>query len=175
MRDDQHLPTEPDDDPAIERAIAGLGRFSPRPGFEDRVVGLVRVPLPLWLRGLRDRIRGFTTGVTGWLVLATLSVATVAAWGTGIGLALRYREAVGAGTSVALREATTAVRKTLAVELLPAIGDARAGLVSRLAGLGLDLQTVIIAYAALVLMCAAALRWLTAEPARTRGTFDAAR
>ena len=65
MRSESELPANLDEDPEVERALTGLGRFSPRQGFEDRVVGFVRVPLPRWLRGFRDYVRSLTSGVPG--------------------------------------------------------------------------------------------------------------
>lgn len=166
-------PNNPEEDPAIDRALTGLGRFSPRQGFEDRVVSRVRVPLPHWLRGLRDAIRSVTSGITGWTMLATFAVATVAAWATGTVYAARYWGPIWVGAGAVARGAVAGAREVLSSVVFPAIQAGWAEVTIRLAGLGLDPNTVLIGYGVVVLICLVALRWLTADPARTRGVVDA--
>lgn len=163
------------EDPAVDRALAGLGRFSPRQGFEDRVVGLVRVPLPRWLRGLRTHFEGLTSGVTGWTVLATFSLATAAAWGTGATLTARYWGLISGATGVEIRNVLAAVRAFVTDVTFPAVRTGWARVMTWTAGLGIDPQAALLGYAVVVLVCLVALRWLTAEPARTRGMGNATR
>lgn len=174
-RNPAHPAPVPDDDPEAQRLLAEVGRFSPRQGFEDRVVKQVRVPIPRWLRGIRDRIQAVTSGVPGWIMLATFSLATAATWGTGVVMALRYRGPIEAGAESVLQEANTGLRQDVAGTVLPALETARAEVAAWLASFGMDLGSVVIGYGMLVLICVVALRWLTAEPARTRGVVDAAR
>jgi hypothetical protein len=173
MRDDLKHPNNPEEDPAIDRALTGLGRFSPRQGFEDRVVSRVRVPLPQWLRGLRDAIRSVTSGVTGWTMLVTFSIATVASWVTGAVYAARYWDPIWVGVGAAAHGAVAGAREVLSSVVFPAIQTGWAEVTIWLAGIGLDPKTVLIGYGVVVLICLVALRWLTADPARTRGVVDA--
>lgn len=174
MVHEPNVPRVPDDDPATERILNGIGRFSPQRGFEDRVVGRVRVPLPGWLRGARDRARALTSGVTGWTVLATFSLATAAAWTSAAVAGARYSGEIAAAWRQGGREIFRVVRGDIANDLLPLWGLARAEIGQWLGSVGLDLQTVVIGYGAVVLVSAVGLRWLTAEPHKTRGPVDAA-
>src|SRR3970282_1896669 len=88
-----------DEDPELDGTLRGLGRFSPRQGFAERVVARVRVPLPPGARRIRDWFRATFSGVTGWTVLAPFSLATAAAWGTAIAAAVRYGDGVVGGVS----------------------------------------------------------------------------
>ena len=173
MRQDWEQPSDPDEDPAIDRALAGLGRFGPRQGFEDRVVRRVRVPLPRWLRGLRNGIQSVTSGITGWTMLATFSLATAAAWATGAVYTARYWDPISVGAGVVARNVIAGVREGLSEVVFPAIQTGWAAVTIWLAGLGLSPETVLIGYGVVVLVCLVALRWLTADPARTRGVVDA--
>jgi hypothetical protein len=40
-------PLDPRDDQVLDQHLAALGRFSPGPGFEDRVMARVRIPAPV--------------------------------------------------------------------------------------------------------------------------------
>jgi hypothetical protein len=173
MRSESELPTNLHEDPEVERALTGLGRFSPRQGFEDRVVGFVRVPLPRWLRGLRGYVRSLTSGVTGWALLATFSVATAAAWVTGAAAAVRYWNPISVGAGIVARSAVAGFREALSEYVFPAIRMGWGEVTMWLAGLGLEPGSVLIGYGVVVLICLVALRWLTAAPARTRGVVDA--
>jgi len=112
----------------------------------------VRVPLPRWLRGLRNGIQSVTSGITGWTMLATFSLATA---------------------GVVARNVIAGVREGLSEVVFPAIQTGWAAVTIWLAGLGLSPETVLIGYGVVVLVCLVALRWLTADPARTRGVVDA--
>jgi hypothetical protein len=165
-------PNAPDelDDPAAERLLAGAGRFSPQRGFEDRVVSRVRVPLPRWARALRDRFRALTSGVSGWTLLATFSVATAASWATGAALGVRYWGEISAVWDQSWGQVLGVVRGEVPLGLPPVLADARLAIDQWLAGMGLNMQTAAIGYGAVVLICAVALRLLTAEPAHGRGS-----
>jgi sensor domain CHASE-containing protein len=173
MNDEPNVPLPMGNDPAVERWLDGLGRFNPRPGFEDRVVNQVRVPLPHWLGGLRDRFRGLVSGVTGWTLLATASLVTAAAWGSMIAAGIRYRGVVTGGVSFSLREVIDAARQGLTdYVLLPvwrALGAAR----DWLAASGLPVRGIAIGYAIVVLVSAIVVWRLMAEPAQSKGAIDA--
>ncbi|UCG85328.1 MAG: hypothetical protein JSW71_15520 [Gemmatimonadota bacterium] len=58
-----------DDDSVLDRALASLGRFSPTPGFEDRVMARVGTPAPMWIQRLKCRGRFLAeTGRLWWLL-----------------------------------------------------------------------------------------------------------
>lgn len=174
MHANPDLPRVPDDDPVVDRLLSGAGRFSPQRGFEDRVVGRVRVPLPAWVRRLRDRWVALTSGVSGWTVLATFSLASAAAWGTGVALGVRFWGEVSAATGLALRQAGDLARQVVAEGLVPGWQLTKAEVSAWLASLGVDPGAVAVGYGIVILVCAVALRWLTAEPAESRGTINAA-
>ena len=171
---DANTPRIPDDDPETDRLLAGIGRFSPQRGFEDRVVGQVQVPPPRWLRGLRERVHGLTSGVTGWTVLATFSLATAAAWASVAAIGARYSAEIAVGWNQGGRQLVRVLRQDVVERLFPILGAARAAVEEWLAGVGLDMQTAALGYGAVILVCAVILRWLTAEPHKTRGPVDAA-
>jgi hypothetical protein len=173
MNDELSVPQPMDDDPAVERRLDGLGRFDPRPGFEDRVVRQVRVPLPRWLRGLRDRFRGLVSGVTGWSLLATASLVTAAAWGSMIAAGVRYRGAVTGGASFSLRELMGAAwQGAREYVLLPAWQTVN-GWWDGLAASGLPVQGIAIGYGIVVLVSAIVVWRLMAEPVQSKGAIDA--
>jgi len=169
MHQNDQLPPVPDDDPETDRLLAGTGRFSPQRGFEDRVVGRVQVPAPRWVRGIRERGQALTSGVTGWTVLVTFSLATAAAWGSAAIMGARYSGEIALAWNQGGREAVRLLRRSVVEALIPVWGAVQSGLGSRLATIGLDLQTAAVGYGAVILVCAVALRWLTAEPRKTRG------
>jgi len=172
---DPNAPRIPDDDPETDRLLAGVGRFSPQRGFEDRVVGRVRVPPPHWVRSLRDQVRGLTSGVTGWTVLATFSLATAAAWASVAVVGARYTTEIGAVWSQGGRQLVRVLRQDVLERLFPVLASVGTGIGEWLRSVvGLDMQTAAIGYGAVILVCAVALRWLTAEPHKTRGPVDAA-
>jgi hypothetical protein len=174
MRDTPNLPLVPDDDPVVDRLLTGAGRFSPQRGFEDRVVSRVQVPLPRWLRSVRDHVRGLTTGVTGWALLATFSVATAAAWTTAAVFGVRFWGEITGAARITWREALGLAREVANEALVPAWNLARAEVSAWLASLGFDPATVVVGYGIVILVSAVALWRLTAEPARSRGTTNAA-
>lgn len=169
-------PNEPlfPEDPQLDTALRTLARFSPRQGFEDRVVTRVRVPLPRWLRGLAASARGLVSGVTGWTILATFSAATVAAWGSALAAGLRYQEVVVGGTSISLDQVRAAMEPALSV-LLSRVAAEWAAVQQTIAGAGLSARALLAGYGILALVCALALRRLMAEPARAKGTGNAVR
>jgi hypothetical protein len=174
MPHDPRAPLVPDDDPVVERMLSGAGRFSPQRGFEERVVSRVRVPLPLWLRGVRDRWRGLTSGVSGWTILATFSLASAAAWGVGAAVGLQAWGEVAGVTDVVSREVGRGLRIALAEGVVPAWRLASAEVSAWLQSFGFDPRAVVIGYGVVVLASAVAVRRLTAEPANSRGTENAA-
>jgi len=173
MRENPDLPLVPDDDPVVDRLLGSAGRFSPQRGFEDRVVSRVRVPLPPLVRSLRDRVRGLTTGVTGWTVLATFSIATAAAWTTAAAFGVRFWGEITSAARITFREALGLAGEVVSEALVPAWNIARAEVSAWLASLGFDPATVVIGYGIVILVSAVALWRLTAEPARSRGTHAA--
>ncbi len=168
MNDDANLPVDEGADPALDRWLDGLGRFSPRQGFADRVVAQVRVPLPRWLRGLRNWGRGLVTGVTGWTLLATASLATAAAWGSMVAVGMRYDTVVREGVSISWTEASAMVRGAATDALLVPAGEVLVAGERWLAATGLPFRGLMIAYAITIVVSAIALWWLMAQPARTR-------
>jgi hypothetical protein len=171
---DANVPRIPDDDPETDRLLAGVGRFSPQRGFEDRVVGQVQVPPPRWVKRLREQFRGLTSGVTGWTVLATLSLATAAAWVSVAAIGSRYAAEIAVGWNQGGRQLVRVFRQDVVERLFPLLGGAWSAIGQWLGSVGLDMQTAAIGYGGVMLVCAVALRWLTAEPHKTRGPVDAA-
>ena len=175
MRNEPQVPVPLEEDPAVDRWLGVVGRFSPRQDFEDRVVNRVRVPLPRWLRALRDRARAMVSGFTGWTILATLSLATAAAWGSMIAAGIRYRGVVSGGTSWSLREVLDAGQRWLTDYVLLPAGRDLAGAREWLAASGLPVRGIVIVFAIVVMVSAIVLwKWkLMAEPAQSEGAIDA--
>jgi len=175
MQDDANLPLVPDDDPVVDRVLGGAGRFSPKRGFEDRVIDRVRVPIPRWLRTIRDYLERQTSGVSGWAVLATFSLATAAAWTTAAAAGVRYWGEISGAASLVWREALSLAGEVFREGIVPGWELTRAEVSAWLASLGLDPTMVIVGYGIIALVCAVGLKLLTAEPARRRGTINATR
>jgi hypothetical protein len=173
MKDEPQVPVPLEDDPAVDRWLGSLGRFSPRQDFEDRVITRVRVPLPRWLRALRDRARALVSGVTGWTILATFSLATAAAWGSMIAAGVRYRGAVSTGTSLSLREGIDVGRQWLTDNVLLPAGRDLAAKREWLAASGLPVRGIVIVFAIVVMVSAIVLWRLMVEPAQSKGATDA--
>jgi hypothetical protein len=171
---DSPLPPDPDDDPETDRLLADVGRFSPQRGFEDRVVGQVQVPPPRWVRGLRGYLHRQTSGVTGWTVLATFSLATAAAWTSVAVIGGRYAAEVGVVWNQGGRQVLRVLRQDVLERLFPVLGTIRSGIAGWLGGFGLDMKAAAVGYGVVILVCAVALWRLTAEPHKTRGPVDAA-
>jgi hypothetical protein len=164
-----------EEDPELDGTLQGLGRFSPRQGFAERVVARVRVPLPPWARRVRDWFRGTFSGVTGWTVFATFSLATAAAWGTAIAAGVRYGDVVVGGVSVSSDEVRqVAARAAADLVVRPAV-EALAAVEQWSAGVGLPLRMLAAGYGILALICGVALWRLMAEPARAKGTINVVR
>jgi hypothetical protein len=71
-----------DEDPLLDSYLSKLEQFSPRSGFEDRIMAQVRVPAPRWIRQLQAYLRSLAdTGRVWWLVggMATMSFASLTA------------------------------------------------------------------------------------------------
>jgi hypothetical protein len=173
MQDEANLPLVPDDDPVVDRLLGSTGRFSPKQGFEDRVIHRVRVPLPHWLRSLRDRAVGLTSGVSGWTILATFSLATAAAWTTAVAVGARFWGEISGVASGVLSEALGLAREVFNEGIAPGWELTKAEVSAWLASLGLNPTMVVVGYGIVILVCAVALKFLTAEPARRRGTIHA--
>lgn len=173
MKDEPQVPAPLEEDPAVDRWLGGLGRFSPRQDFENRVIGRVRVPLPRWLKALRERARGLVSGVTGWTILATFSVVTAAAWGSMIAAGIRYRGVVSGGAGWSLRAVLDAGQRWVTdYVLLPAARDLAAAR-EWLAASGVPVRGLAIVYAIVVLVSAIVLWRLMVEPAKSKGAIDA--
>lgn len=173
MSNDTRNPTPPGDAPVLDRLLAGLGRLSPRPGFEQRVLALVRIPLPKWAWRIREVFRGLTSGPRGWVILGTLSVATATAWGLAASTALHFRHTIEPYV-------TRGSRIVVSDVLEPAWGDVVAfGAVQRdvvsnfvsttFGGLGVSWQVVAIGYGVLVVVSAVGLRLLMNRHAKHNG------
>jgi hypothetical protein len=165
-----------DDDPQLDSTLRSVARFSPRQGFEDRVVGRVLVPLPRFLRRLRDSWRATVSGVTGWTLLATFSLATAAAWGTAIAAGVRYAPDVRYAvpwTSGEFRQLLAeGLRESYATQVAAEWASA---IQLQIAGAGLPLRALLAGYGMLVIVSAVALWRLMAEPARAKGTINVVR
>jgi hypothetical protein len=84
-------PLDPMEDQVLDRHLASLGRFSPSPGFEDRVMARVRVAAPGAVPAVRRRrwpavawpLSGAaalsSTALTAWLAF---NFETLATWAT---------------------------------------------------------------------------------------------
>jgi hypothetical protein len=84
-------PLDPMEDPVLDRHLASLGRFSPSPGFEDRVMARVRIAAPGAVPAVRRRrwpvvawpLSGAaalsSTALTAWLAF---NFETLATWAT---------------------------------------------------------------------------------------------
>jgi len=174
MKDRPNVPVF-DEDPELEGKLRDLGRFSPRQGFAERVVARVRVPLPPWARRVRDWFRATFSGVTGWTVLATFSLATAAAWGTAIAAGVRYGDVVVGGVSVSSDEFRQVAQRAAVELVVRPVVEALAAAEQWSAGVGLPIRTLAVGYGILALVCGVALWRLTAEPARAKGTINVVR
>ena len=173
MNDDTRNPTPPGDAPALDRLLAGLGRLSPRAGFERRVLALVRIPLPKWAWRIREAFRGLTSGPRGWVILGTLSVATATAWGLAASTALHFRSAMDPYVTRGSRIVMSSVLEPVWGEML-ALGAAQRDAFSNsvtnaFGGLGVSWQALAIGYGALLVVSAIGLRLLMNRHAKTNG------
>jgi hypothetical protein len=175
MPDEANLPLVPDDDPVVDRLLGSAGRFSPKRGFEDRVVSRVRVPIPRWLRTIRDALNARMSGVSGWTILATFSLATAAAWTTAAAAGVRYWGEISGAASLVWREALSLAGEVFREGIVPGWELTKAEVSAWLASLGLDPTMTVVGYGIIALVCAVGLKLLTAEPARRRGTINATR
>jgi hypothetical protein len=174
MNDRPNVPNS-DEDPELDGALRALGRFSPRQGFAERVVARVRVPLPHWARRIRDWFRGTFTGVTGWTVLTTFSLATAAAWGTAIVAGVRYGDIVVNGVSLSAGEVLQVGQRVAAELLAGPVAESATWAQQWSLAVGLPLGTLAVGYGILAVFCAVALWRLMAEPARAKGTINVVR
>jgi len=175
MKDDADFPLIPDDDPVVDRVLGSVGRFSPKRGFEDRVISRVRVPLPAWLRSVRNRLHALTSGVSGWTILAAFSVATAAAWTSAVAVGVRFWGEISAGLSAVLQEGLGLAREVFDQGIVPGWALTKAEVSAWLASLGLDPTMVVVGYGIVTIVCVVGLKLLTAKPARRRGTINATR
>jgi hypothetical protein len=174
MNDQSKVPP-PNGDPELEQSLRGLSRFTPRQGFVDRVVSRVTVPLPAWARRIRNWYQATFSGVTGWTILATFSLATAAAWGTAIVAGVRYGDVAVGGASVASGEVWQAMQQAANdVAVRPAL-ELLASANRWAAETGLPLRALGLAYGVLALVSAVVLRRLMAEPARAKGAINVVR
>jgi len=71
-----------DEDPFLDSYLSKLEPFSPRAGFEDRIMAQVLAPAPRWIRQLQAYLRTLAhTERVWWLVggMATMSFASLTA------------------------------------------------------------------------------------------------
>jgi hypothetical protein len=167
MNDRPNVPAN-DDDPGLDLTLRDLGRFSPRQGFVERVVARVQVPLPAWARRIRGWFQSTFSGVTGWTVLVTFSLASAAAWGTAAVAGLRYRNEIESGFSWGSDEVMAAIRTGVAELVIRPAGELLAAVQSWAAGFGLPLRTLGAGYAMLAVVCTVALWRLMSEPKARR-------
>ena len=175
MQDNADFPLVPDDDPVVDRLLGSAGRFSPKRDFEDRVISRVRVPLPGWIRSLRDRATALTSGVSGWTILTAFSLATAAVWTTAVAAGVRFWGDISSGAGLVLREGLGLAREVINEGIVPGWELTRAEVSAWLASFGLNPTMVVVGYGIVILVCAVGLKLLTAEPARRRGTINATR
>jgi hypothetical protein len=170
-------PNDPvlDEDPGLDRALRDLTRFNPRQGFAERVVARVRVPLPGWARRIRDWFQSTFSGVTGWTVFATFSLATAAAWGTAVVAGVRYGDEVTGRYSLSSGEALEVARRTAVETVVRPAVDVLAGVERWAAAAGLPVRALALGYVILALVSAVVLWLLMAEPGRARGTINVVR
>ena len=65
-------------DPVLDKHLLGLQRFTPKAGFEDRVMARVRIPAPALVR-VQTRVRRFASPARLWWA-SGLAAAGSAAW-----------------------------------------------------------------------------------------------
>lgn len=157
----------PEADRQLDHALTGLPRYAPVPGFVERVLGRVRVPLPAWARTVRDWLRSYVTGVRGWVILGSLSVATAASWAVAIGLTVSYWDELTYGLDVIGLAAVPGWQEVAALAGTW-VNAAAAGLVGWTGALGIPFGILAGTYAAVTLVSVVALWRLTAEPAGMR-------
>ena len=66
-----------DNDPVIDRYLSSLQQFTPRPGFEDRVMAMVEMPAPMPVRYIEKRAPVWLGTRFRWALAAASSVGTV--------------------------------------------------------------------------------------------------
>lgn len=148
------------DDDRLDDVLTGIARPRPGRGFADRVLARTRLPLPLWLTPLRDWVRGVTSGFRGWLLLIAASVATLTVWTAAGTVAWQQRAFIQRGSEIAARE--------LGPPTAEAVHGVREVVIGRLLDwlpLGLPaLKLILILYAAVAVVSAIGLWWLTRTP-----------
>jgi hypothetical protein len=172
MSNDTRHPTPPGDAPALDRLLAGLGRLSPRRGFEQRVLALVRMPLPRWAWRIREVFRGLTSGPRGWVILGTFSLATATAWFGTAAFAFRFRHTAEPYVIRGSRILTEIVEPVWG-EML-AFGAAQRAAFSNsvtnaFGGLGVSWPALAIGYGVLVVVSAIGLRLFMNRHAKANG------
>jgi hypothetical protein len=168
MTDDLQTPALNGD---LDRGLVAAGRFSPKPGFENRVLSFVRHPLPRWLRHTRDALRGMLSGPRGWVILATFSAATAAAWGSVVVAGIQFRGYVSEGTDIAIREWGLPAWREALIGIQNYWDVVRSTVQGWVGQIGVPLTTLLIVYAGVTLVSLLALRKLSTEPSRLRGSI----
>jgi hypothetical protein len=132
-------PLDPMDDQVLDQHLASLGRFSPGPGFEDRVMARVRIGAPVPAAAV-PAVRRARWPMVAWPAsgLAALSSTALTAW-----LAFNFETLASWATATAIAAAVPAWHA-----LLTWLAAASASLGSALAAgaLGFGLQPLIVAF-----------------------------
>ena len=172
MNDELRPPIpSPEDDLELDRSLEALPRFKPLPGFADRILARVFVPLPRWARAVRDRVRRVLSGPRGWVTLGALSVATAATWAVMIGVTMAQWDNVTVAVRIAARSVGLTRWQDAVASVTPYWDTARNGLAGAIDAIPLPFGALVGGYAILTLVCVVALRRLT----RTRARMRAAR
>jgi hypothetical protein len=98
-------------------------------------------------------VRGLTS-VTSWTVLATLSLATAAAWVSVAAIGARYSGEIAVGWNQGGRQLVRVLRQDVVERLFPILGGAWTASGEWLGSVGLDMQTAAIGYGGVILVCA---------------------
>jgi len=148
------------DDDRLDDVLTGIHRPVPSRGFADRILARTRHPLPPRLVAVRTWVRGVTSGVRGWFLLAALSLTTLGTWAVVGAVAWQERDTLALGAEIAASEISVPAAQTAKT--------IREVLVDRLFDwLPISipaLQFFLILYAAVALVCVVGLWWLTRTP-----------
>ena len=169
MNDEFQPPVpSPEDDRELDTSLAELARFKPRPGFTDRILARVFVPLPRWARSVRDRLRGLVSGPRGWVILGTFSVATAATWAVVIGVTVDQWDRLTVAARIAARSVGMTDWQDAVAASVPVLEATRDGVAGAVGAIPMPIEALVAGYGILTLACVVALRRLTRIPASMR-------